>query len=187
MLSLVGLGKATGNLKRLRAFVEEGALEQAVAEIGGIEVDAARLALANLSAARNPEREVGAAVVHLQSAHAAFKSVHATDRYQPIDVIYAAARNDAIACCLMATCYVYLDEAALAGKSIEHAEAAAQWFTFSHALSRAFSHPYQNWRQGVGAGLRPIRYVKSAWSSFDFEPAAVRAFGRSLEGLRSEP
>jgi hypothetical protein len=110
-------------LASIRSFIEDGSLYSILDTIGDIHFKSAKLALKNIRAARDPQREVWLAIGHLQAAHVAFESI--CSKTFPIQRIvqqgawYNACYRDGIACALMAVCYTYLGEKALVKKALE--------------------------------------------------------------------
>ena len=179
MISLATLKAVSANTAKLREFVETGALQKAIQEMGGIQFEAAAMALSNMSIATDPAREVAAAITHLQAAHIAFQKLHSGRAYVSQATFLTAAGKDVISCCIMAICYRYLDERALMERVLSDATAAAEQLTFWSGLKFTVTRPVHSWKRGVGMFFSPIESVK-AHRFLDYDPAAVRSFARAL-------
>ena len=99
--------------KTLAEFLLGDSLKSEFKAIGGVEMDAATLALSNISNSDDPKRDLTLAIGHLQSAHIAFRKAWETRNSVVGKTIQFWAlldyqSKDMMVCALIAMCYSYL-------------------------------------------------------------------------------
>jgi|GEM_PF-1710920 len=142
----------------LTGFVEGGALEGALAAIGGKELEAARRVFSSLDASKDPKHAVNRALVHLESAHLLFFELwNKRTNFGRIDVSGDAEKRDFWTCCLAAICHRFLgDDGSIINAWLDSA-ANAGYYTFAKVTKQP------NLVDWIGAGvsfLNPVFYYR---------------------------
>lgn len=143
----------------IKKFLEDGSLIVALAQIGGVEVDAAILCLRNKENSTDQRRGIQLAIGHLQSAHIAFErlfrqytGIAAGFRHQ--DRIEAIARIQRVNF-LMPVCYCYLREPILMRERLAAARAVLEWHDWQWAEADSPSHHFAGLLSFVGEFTNP--------------------------------
>jgi hypothetical protein len=113
------------SFNQLKAFIEDGVLEQILSNIGDIHTESALISLKNMGKSSDIKREVELAIGHLQAAHVAYKKFYkGLNKIQRQYYYHAgrrACKKDQSVCIFMAMCYCYLNENTLMEESIDNA------------------------------------------------------------------
>ncbi|MEU6680268.1 hypothetical protein [Streptomyces sp. NPDC046925] len=169
---------------KLKRYVENGNMARTLGTFGHSEMKAARDALSKTEMAVNPSGQLWSAVSHLESAHSAYQDVYSYDEYATLPAVVGALKGDVMACCLMASSYVYLREFELSKRAIREALEVTDEMRFGSQIGKLFEHPLKSWKQGVHAILTPSTFFMQGLTNYN--ESAVRNFKRELKQVRRE-
>jgi hypothetical protein len=157
-MDFVILKNAVQNYMTVVGFVDNGELDTILSSIGDVHFEAAKEALAKMGTARNKKAPVQSAITHLEAAHIAYRKLHDGEGADFRAASYALGVNmDMYTLCLMATCYMYLQELELAKECVAKARDVFKGFqAFRNArgsITGGGGHPYgerlNDWQRGV--------------------------------------
>jgi|GEM_PF-5901674 len=132
MITFGQITAAVRGLQALENFIE-GKMAAVMTAVAENELQAATQALEDVPDAQDKKIPVNQALVHLQSAHNAYKKMYAERRaimdHVRMATQMAAIQKDVFTLCLMAICYKYLREPILMEKILDEALAAIKPWT----------------------------------------------------------